>query len=320
MDRTEIAHLKAVRCAANYRTSRVLLIEALLEAEREGVVQRKACTSLHNYCVKILMLADDEACSLIAIARKSVEIPEVKTLIHEGKISISNARRIVPHLTQENKDTWLEKAQTLSQYELRKEIVKIKPETATPECIRPVAENLAVLTIHISDPTHALWREASDVMARKGKAPKSQDELLALAMNALLEKEDPLRKAQRVVERKTAPATVARKTASLPSPHRRPLSAGTKHQITLRDGRQCRFRDPSGKRCENRRYLNVHHVLPLSRGGTDAPENLVTLCAAHHRYIHRNDPKFTRSGPSKQSGYGVPLANSSTSARMSINP
>ena len=34
--------------------------------------------------------------------------------------------------------------------------------------------------------------------------------------------------------------------------------------------------------------LNVHHILPVCKGGGDEPENLVTLCINCHKEIHRN--------------------------------
>ncbi len=33
--------------------------------------------------------------------------------------------------------------------------------------------------------------------------------------------------------------------------------------------------------------LDIHHILPISEGGTDCPENLVTLCKECHRTRHR---------------------------------
>ena len=33
--------------------------------------------------------------------------------------------------------------------------------------------------------------------------------------------------------------------------------------------------------------LNVHHILPVSQGGGDEPENLVTLCVACHKKRHK---------------------------------
>jgi hypothetical protein len=34
-------------------------------------------------------------------------------------------------------------------------------------------------------------------------------------------------------------------------------------------------------------FVDVHHLDPKAEGGSHDPENLVTLCAAHHRAIHR---------------------------------
>lgn len=33
--------------------------------------------------------------------------------------------------------------------------------------------------------------------------------------------------------------------------------------------------------------LNVHHIKPVSEGGDDKPENLITLCKECHKEIHR---------------------------------
>ncbi|MBU2502866.1 HNH endonuclease, partial [bacterium] len=32
------------------------------------------------------------------------------------------------------------------------------------------------------------------------------------------------------------------------------------------------------------------HVLPRARGGTNRPDNLITLCSACHRHIHDKGP------------------------------
>lgn len=44
-------------------------------------------------------------------------------------------------------------------------------------------------------------------------------------------------------------------------------------------------------------YLEVHHVIPLSKGGADTPENCVALCPNCHRAIHfsENNKKITAS-------------------------
>ena len=40
--------------------------------------------------------------------------------------------------------------------------------------------------------------------------------------------------------------------------------------------------------------LHPHHILPRSRGGADVLDNLVTLCAAHHQFVHEH-PTLSKS-------------------------
>jgi hypothetical protein len=50
-------------------------------------------------------------------------------------------------------------------------------------------------------------------------------------------------------------------------------------QILLRDHFRCR-------ECGYYKHLEVHHIIPKSKGGTDDPKNLVTLCQRCHDKKH----------------------------------
>jgi hypothetical protein len=39
--------------------------------------------------------------------------------------------------------------------------------------------------------------------------------------------------------------------------------------------------------CRHYKYVDVHHLQPRWEGGLDVAENLVVLCGAHHRALHR---------------------------------
>lgn len=41
--------------------------------------------------------------------------------------------------------------------------------------------------------------------------------------------------------------------------------------------------------CERTKFLHVHHVRSWSRGGSTDPDNLILLCPAHHRALHRGE-------------------------------
>jgi hypothetical protein len=53
-------------------------------------------------------------------------------------------------------------------------------------------------------------------------------------------------------------------------------------RMVLRRDRGCRF--PACRRTA----VQVHHIVPRSRGGTHSPDNLLAACALHHlRYVHK---------------------------------
>ena len=66
-----------------------------------------------------------------------------------------------------------------------------------------------------------------------------------------------------------------------------PLKAEEIHAVNLRDKCQSTFVDAQGRRCSERKYLEIHHVIKVSQGGTNALENLTTLCSFHHDLIHQ---------------------------------
>jgi hypothetical protein len=74
------------------------------------------------------------------------------------------------------------------------------------------------------------------------------------------------------VEREGRALTVGRRTRTIPPALRR--------AVHLRD-QTCRF--PG---CENRRFTDLHHIVPWGRGGETSVGNLVRLCRRHHRLLH----------------------------------
>ncbi|MGE0633480.1 MAG: HNH endonuclease [Pseudobdellovibrionaceae bacterium] len=70
---------------------------------------------------------------------------------------------------------------------------------------------------------------------------------------------------------------------------RKPLSASVKHSIHLKYNSQCAHTDSEGKRCFQRRHLDVHHIIQVSQGGGDELENLTLLCSGHHKMIHSQE-------------------------------
>jgi hypothetical protein len=97
-------------------------------------------------------------------------------------------------------------------------------------------------------------------------------------------------------ERDGEPLSVGRKRRTIPSAMRRALQT--------RD-RCCRF--PG---CENRRFLDAHHVQHWAAGGETKLTNLVLLCGRHHRFLHEGGYSIVELGDGSQAfrdPWGGPL-------------
>ncbi len=96
-------HQETVQCAEKYRIEEHLLIGLLLKIDTHQVFRRLGYSSLFVYATGALKLAESQAYSMITIARKSRDVPELKTAIEKREVNVANARRICAVLTPENK-------------------------------------------------------------------------------------------------------------------------------------------------------------------------------------------------------------------------
>jgi len=64
-----------------------------------------------------------------------------------------------------------------------------------------------------------------------------------------------------------------RNTATIPP--------ATRRMVLARDRHRCRTAG-----CDHTKFLEVHHIKPRGAGGSNSPDNLITLCSACHRLWH----------------------------------
>jgi HNH endonuclease len=70
----------------------------------------------------------------------------------------------------------------------------------------------------------------------------------------------------------------------------RTLAPALRRALRARD-RGCRF--PG---CENRRFLDAHHIQHWAKGGETTLENLLFLCRRHHRLVHEGGYSVDHQG------------------------
>jgi len=329
-------HEQALETANRYKHAEANLIEILQQIEEHLVHLKKGHSSLFQYVVAELGLSESVAYNLIAVSRKAREVPALAVEILKGVITLSNARKIVPVLNPQNQAMWLAKARTLSQRQLEKEIVKVRPECATPEKASYVTENRVRLERGLSENDMLRLRRIQDLISQARRRPVTLEEVLVNLSEDYLKRHDPLERAKRqkvrngLLEKTTVqdtekdseknpeknpeevlvkppaefldknpeklPTESVDKPVSLPnsstkapanpSPKREPIPANLLHQINLRDERRCTFIKSNEARCNQTRWIEIHHKIPVSQGGGNTLENLITLCAAHHKWVH----------------------------------
>lgn len=64
----------------------------------------------------------------------------------------------------------------------------------------------------------------------------------------------------------------------------RHIPAEVRRAVWLRDGGRCAFVASNGRRCNERGFLEFHHVEPYSKGGAATADNLQLRCRRHNRY------------------------------------
>lgn len=272
-------HHRAVLAVQCLKRGEKEVIDALMEVDTHRVFREVGYSTLHDYCVMELKLSHDQAYTYIGISRKSREVPELRTLLNKGEIHLTNARTIVPVLTQQNKADLLEKAKALSCRALQRELVRSYPEKVTKERIRPVTETRLEMKLFITPELEKNLKRMQDVLSSKRKKPSSLEETLDFMAEECLERHDPIKRAERAKTK----TLVARQRGEA-----RPVPTALSHELTKRDQGQCNFILPNGQRCPQTRWVQKHHIQPWARGGTHSLENLTTLCSTHHRYVHEH--------------------------------
>lgn len=312
MSKARVLHERAMKLANTLITSERELVEVLRELDVIKGFYDYGATSLFDYAHRILGLAEHTAYDIINVARKSREVPELGTAVAAGEISVTKARRISAVITPENKNEWIELAKTTSKSQLERAIKTEHPEFAVTDSARFVTGDQMEVKCGLSAEAFDKLRRVMDLESQRTRSASGQGHAIEAALDAYLEKHDPLLKAERAADRRIrkqatiesgarlGPGQVDRKKIERVMSKRggrELIPAALDHAVQLRDGARCTHVDPYGKRCPNRRWLETHHIIAIEEGGANEIDNLTTLCSGHHRLIHRLKRRRERPFP-----------------------
>ena len=286
------------------------ILAHIAEVDARRLYAPAGYSSMHAYCVGELRLSEDGAFKRIQAARVAQRFPEIFSAVADGRLHLIGVCLLAPHLKPENARELIEGAsckcrpaieEWLATHFTRRNpsidlaacqlatsqvAVPVGSEVATSQVEALAAEaptrpEVATSQVEPRYPKTLLVRaRLSQAKLRYAQALLSHalpsgdvDQVLDRALEALIQQ----------LERRKAGAT-ARPRHSRLSASRRHISAEIRRAVWERDRGQCTFVSTSGRRCDERRFLEFDHIEPVARGGRATAENIRLRCRTHNQY------------------------------------
>lgn len=297
----------------------IQIIHRLKEISRRRLYSELGFSSLFVYLVKQLCYPETTAYRLMTAMELLTEEPELEKKIEAGKLSISTLSQVQSYCQAQKKENGFEvkpeeKQKILVAVEgcTRKQAEKVlaslhpeKPLSKVRESERPVAKNQTEIRMVIDDELLAKLKRIKGLLGHKNVNP-SYAELAELMAEIVLEKIDPIRKAQKGKEKQakvehaeahpsvtleaTNPVGVPTdsvKPATFPGkpdrPRSRYIDAQTQRAVWVNAGGRCEFVSPeTGRRCDETHQLEIDHQILFGQGDGHDLANLTLLCRSHN--------------------------------------
>ncbi len=278
------------------------LVAHIAEVDERRLYAREACSSMFTYCTDVLHMSEAETYLRIRVARASRKHPGLLRMLKDGRIHLTGAAKLSPHLTEANREAVLPRAAHKSKAKIEELVAEIapKPDVApairklpAPAQLRPDAVVLPKATVPrpVEPLAPARYKiqftasaEFKDKIERlRSLVPKA--DLAAIIEEAVTEKLERLE--SRRYGKTRAPRRDLEETDT--SPSSRYIPTPVRRAVSERDDNQCTFEDAQGRRCKERQGLQFHHHDPYARGGDHSPKNIQLMCPTHNQYLAERD-------------------------------
>jgi hypothetical protein len=204
--------------------------------------------SLEHYCAERLGVGVRTLQQRAWLERRLYSLPGLRPALREGRLSYEKARLVARVADDRSLEEWVRRAEGMTCIALRREIAAREEAEEAQMCA---------------------WRKL-DL-----RVPRRVVRVVEAAVRAV----------RKVEGRWLSPGACLARVAQHFVETWKPLLAGRRPRrarVLERDGHWCQVPGCS------RLAAHAHHIRPRSLGGGDEPENLVSLCAAHHLHgLHR---------------------------------
>ena len=275
------------------------VIEHLIAIEDRDIHLRAACDTMWAFCVTRMNMSEGEASRRLTAVGLVRRFPSLLGRIARGEVHLSALKLAAKHLDESNADRILDAMKHKTKTEVRELLAAMFPRPDAPSLelevtgalstgdgksfidpttgkkivskIEPLSQNGFYVQLTMTREGYETYQRAKQLMSHRipdGDTVK----IFETALTVLVDK----------LEKERLGKTTR------PQKKRRPskpghIAAETRREVFERDGFQCTYVDAHGRRCQCKKRLELDHIVPRARGGSDEASNLRVRCRPHNK-------------------------------------
>ena len=299
-----LIHSDLINLAKQDRLIEIEMIYLLQQAIDIRLASLLGHKTLKDYCETRLGMSEDIAYQRSQTARVCKRFPVLLALLKSGKTYVSHLRLLSAKATDQNIDLIANFLPGKSKRELEAFLSTLNEDGSVQ-----AADKKVTVVLKLTLGQLELLRKAQTIMSGGHKSISDED-VFERSVDTLLDKIDPVRKAERSAVRKlkadqsleankvkqnrhppvSEPLQSSHEKNSRPGAGSKTATVGAsryipataRHAVFRRDQGRCTFMSSDGVRCDATSGLEIDHIKAFAHGGTHDPLNLRILCKNHN--------------------------------------
>ena len=296
----------------------------LREAARAEIWRAFAEPSLLQYLERAMGYTPRMAIERLRVARALEDLPAMTQALAGGALPYSAVRELTRIATPATEAEWCDASRTKTVGQIQTAVANRKHGDRPSDPETPNLEN-RVIRLEVTPETYARFRAAEAALAEAHGGRLEEDRFVAALCGLALDAPaggahaDAGRSRHEIattvcercnqgwqtaagmkvaisaaaVDRVQCDAThIGSLDAEEPARAVQSIPPATRRLVWRRDGGKCTV--PG---CRSTVYVDIHHIVPKSRGGAHATSNLTCLCDAHHVALHEGRLPMSGTAP-----------------------
>jgi hypothetical protein len=296
----EKLHRKVFGMAQFERKKSVELLEGLHEIDEKRVYADLGYTSIFSYVCEALKYSETQASERVRAMRIISFLPLARKMLENEELSMTCLARVERFVRREKLDSpeaedLLRSVKGMKLKELDRFLVLKAAENVESDGVhskflnssfyeKVIAKNVTEIKFFADDEFMQLFSEADELCGTMSKAEVLKE---ALKQFVKLQKMKTGRGSSSDEEKKERNFTAETEVKNMSDSTRtRYVSRALKRYLFERAKNQCEFVSPiTGKRCSEKKVLEVDHIIPYCLGGETKYVNLRIYCKTHNLHV-----------------------------------